>query len=89
MTTHIYTQEQHDKIVELLLKIQIFLPSNTSPEECKVIDESVKDIYKILYSETTTTRKVYNPLTNKYYNIAERSSKHDGKVKGMWKHNKK
>jgi hypothetical protein len=58
-----YTQEQHDKIIELLLKIQMNI-NNTD-----IIDESVKDIYKILYSEITTTRKVYNPLTNKYYNI--------------------
>ena len=88
MTTHTYTQEQHDKMIELLLKIQIYLPANTSPEECKVIDAAIKDIYKILYSETTT-RKIYNPVTGKYYNITERSSVYDGEVKGLWDYNKK
>lgn len=86
MATYNYTQEQHDKIVELLLKIQIYLPSNTSPEEYKIINEAVKDIYKILYSEEKTTRKIYNPVTNTYYNITERSSKYSkpGDIKGLW-----
>ena len=80
-----YTQEQRDKIVELLLKIQIFLPSNTSPEECKVIDETVKDIYKIIYNETPC--KIYNPITKKSYNVVERSSKYNepGSIRGIWK----
>jgi len=82
--TYTYTKEQHDKIVELLLKIQIYLPSNTSPEECKIIDEAVKDIYKILYSEEKTTRKIYNPVTKTYYNITERSSKNKIPIKGLW-----
>jgi hypothetical protein len=82
-----YTQEQRDKIVELLLKIQIFLPSNTSPEECKVIDNAVKDIYKIIYSNQKTTRKIYNPVTKMHYNITERSSKYNepGSIRGIWK----
>jgi len=85
MPTYNYTQEQRDKIVELLLKIQIFLPSNTSPEECKVIDEAVKDIYKVIYNGDKTTRKIYNPVTKKHYDIVERSSKYDGEVKGLFK----
>ena len=85
MSTYNYTQEQRDKIVELLLKIQIFLPSNTSPEECKVIDEAVKDIYKIIYNETP--RKIYNPVTKKSYNVVEISSKYKepGSIRGIWK----
>ena len=85
--TYTYTKEQHDKIVELLLKIQIFLPSNTSPEECKVIDEAVKDIYKVIYNGDKTARKIYNPVTDKYYNITERSSKYKepGSIRGIWK----
>ena len=38
-----YTQEQRDKIVELLLKIQ------TNMDNPEIIDEAVKDIYKIIY----------------------------------------
>ena len=85
--TYTYTKEQHDKIIELLLKIQIYLPSRASPEECKVIDEAVKDIYKILYSKEKTTRKIYNPVTNTYYDIVERSSKYKepGDIKGLWR----
>lgn len=82
-----YTQEQCDKIIEQLLKIQINLPLDKAPQECKVIDSAIKDIYAILYSETV--QRVYNPVTKKYYNIRTRSSVYDGKVKGMWKHNKK
>ncbi len=82
-----YTQEQRDKIVELLLKIQIYLPSCASPEECKVIDEAVKDIFKIIYSNQKTTRKIYNPVTNTYYDIVEGSSKYNepGSIRGIWK----
>lgn len=81
-----YTQEQRDKIVELLLKIQIFLPTNIAPDECKVIDDAVKDIYKVIYNSDKTTRKIYNPVTDKYYNITERSSKYKepGSIKGLW-----
>lgn len=89
MSTYNYTEEQRDKIIELLLKIQIYLPSRASPEECKVIDEAVKDIYKILYSKEKTTRKIYNPVTDKYYDVVERSSKYNGKVKGLWRKNHK
>ena len=71
-----YTDEQRDKIVELLLKIQINMDN---PE---IVDETVKDIYKILYSETK--QKIYNPVTGTYYNIRKRSSVYDGKVKGLW-----
>jgi hypothetical protein len=88
MEYYTYTQEQHDKIVELLLKIQIFLPSNTSPEECKVIDEAVKDIYKIIYSEQSEIKwRIYNPVTGHYYNIVKKSSKYkeSGSIKGIWK----
>jgi len=87
MTTYNYTEDQRDKIIEQLLKIQINLPIDKAPQECEVIDSAIKDIYAILYSETV--QRVYNPVTKKYYNIKERSSKYDGKVKGMWKHNKK
>ena len=78
MTTYTYTQEQHDKMIELLLKIQMNM------NDTDIINEAIKDIYKVLYSETTT-RKIYNPVTVKYYNIKERFSVYDGKVKGMWK----
>jgi hypothetical protein len=40
-----YTQEQRDKIVELLLKIQMNINNS------EIIDEAVKDIYKILFWE--------------------------------------
>lgn len=83
MTTHTYTQEQHDKIIELLLKIQIYLPANNSPYECKVIDDAVKDIYKILYNETP--RKIYNPVTKKSYDVVERSSKNKMLVKSLFR----
>ena len=61
-----YTEEQHDKMIELLLKIQINM---NDPE---IIDAAVKDIYKIIYSETV--QRIYNPATGKYYNIKKRSS---------------
>ena len=76
-----YTQEQRDKIVELLLKIQ------TNMDNPEIIDEAVKDIYKIIYNNTT--RKIDNPVTGTYYNITERSSVYDGEVKGLWDYNKK
>jgi hypothetical protein len=80
-----YTQEQHDEIVALLLKIQMNLPVDKADQECRVIDGAVKDIYKILY--TKIEQRVYNPLTKKYYNIRKRSSinKNAGDIKGLWR----
>lgn len=75
-----YTQEQRDKIIDMLLKIQINI------DNTEIVKDAVKDIYKVLYSEATT-RKIYNPVTGKYYNTKERSSVYDGKIKGMWKKN--
>jgi len=78
MTTYILTQEQHDKIISYLLKIQINIDNK------EIIDGAVKDIYKILY--TKTEQKIYNPVTGKYYTIRQRSSvyKNAGDIKGMW-----
>jgi uncharacterized protein YicC (UPF0701 family) len=72
-----YTQEQRDKIVELLLKIQMNMDN---PE---IIDEAIKNIYKIIYSETV--QRIYNPVTGTYYDIRKRSSVYDGEVKGLWR----
>jgi hypothetical protein len=80
MTTYNYTEEQRDKIVELLLKIQMNINNS------EIIDTSVKDIYKIIYSEQPkTTRKIYNPITGKCYIINERSGIYDGNIKGLWR----
>ncbi len=79
MTTYTYTQEQRDEIERNLLKIQMNL---NNPE---IINNAVVDIYKILY--LNTTKKIYNPVTKKSYEIKERSSvnKESGSiVGGLW-----
>jgi hypothetical protein len=83
MPTHTLTQDQHDEIISCLLKIQI----NINDKE--IINSAVTDIYKILYCETE--RKVYNPVTKKYYKISERSSvnKNAGEIKGLWSYKNK
>jgi hypothetical protein len=79
MPTHTLTQEQYDEIISCLLKIQMNIDNK------ETINGAVKDIYKILYTETE--RKIYNPVTGKYYSICKRSgvNKNAGEIKGMWK----
>ncbi len=39
----------------------------------------------------STKRRIYNPVTGKYYEIRQRTTKHGrrGQIKGLWKPKKK
>ena len=94
MTTYNYTEEQRQETIKLLLRIQRSLPWKKARLECENINDAIKGIYEMLdmvkhqsnQPEEKTTRKIYNPVTNKYYDIVERSSKYKepGSIKGLW-----
>jgi uncharacterized protein (DUF2147 family) len=92
MITYNYTDEQRRETIKLLQKIQLNLHWKKARAECENIDSAVKGIYEILdmvkyqtnQPEEKTTRKIYNPVTDKYYDIVGRSSKNKIPIKGLW-----
>ena len=89
MTTYNYTEEQREDTIKLLMKIQLYMPWKKARCECEHMNEAIKGIYEILNVVKTqeTTRKIYNPVTNTYYDIVEGSSKYNepGSIRGIWK----
>lgn len=91
-----YTDEQRQETIKLLMNIQLHMPWKKARCECEHINESIKGIYEILdmvkyqsnQPDHDTTRKIYNPVTKKSYDIVERSSKYNGETKGLWDHSK-
>lgn len=99
MTFYNYTDGQRQETIKLLLDIQLHMPWKKARCECEHMNEAIKEIYEILdmvkhqtnQPEEKATRRIFNPVTGSYYNIAERSSvyKNAGDIKGLWRNEHK